>query len=432
MRRSATGWAVGLLIAGSMLEARAADLPTFRAQTIDPEIGKVCYAVATTDVDGDGRPDVVAVANDAVVWYQNPTWQKRDIVRNATEPDNVCLQPHDVDGDGRVDFALGSAWRPTDTKAGGNLAIVTRTGAPEGTWRLVPIGSEPTLHRVRWGHVLAQGTQLVAAPLQGRDTRGPDWGAGAGSRIIAWSIPARPFDEPWTPTTIGESLHAVHNIAILEQPQPYLPRGRGDGPAPLSSSPLLAASWEGVFLYQRRDDATWAVDQLGSGDQATRPNRGTSEVRPGRLRDGSAFLAAIEPWHGSKFVAYSHPEPPDGRTPAMVRQVVDESLAWGHAVACVDLDGDGDDEVLIGQRDPNPRAEPGRRGPGIILYDPKPRKGEGSDPITFDRRWVDEGGVAVEDLVAADLNGDGRPEIIAGGRATHNVRIYWNEGTPRL
>ena len=33
--------------------------------------------------------------------------------------------------------------------------------------------------------------------------------------------------------------------------------------------------------------------------------------------------------------------------------------------------------------------------------------------------------IAVEDLSIADLNGDKRPEIIAVGRATQNIRIYW-------
>jgi hypothetical protein len=36
--------------------------------------------------------------------------------------------------------------------------------------------------------------------------------------------------------------------------------------------------------------------------------------------------------------------------------------------------------------------------------------------------------VATEDLAAADLDGDGRVDVVAVGRATHNVRIYWNEG----
>ena len=40
---------------------------------------------------------------------------------------------------------------------------------------------------------------------------------------------------------------------------------------------------------------------------------------------------------------------------------------------------------------------------------------------------VDPGGVAVEDLAAGDLNGDGKIDIVAVGRATLNVRVYWNE-----
>ena len=28
----------------------------------------------------------------------------------------------------------------------------------------------------------------------------------------------------------------------------------------------------------------------------------------------------------------------------------------------------------------------------------------------------------------ADLDGDGRIDLVAVGRQTHNIRIYWNEG----
>jgi hypothetical protein len=43
---------------------------------------------------------------------------------------------------------------------------------------------------------------------------------------------------------------------------------------------------------------------------------------------------------------------------------------------------------------------------------------------------IDAGGMAAEDLTVADLDADGRPDIIASGRRTANVRIYWNR-TPR-
>ena len=33
-------------------------------------------------------------------------------------------------------------------------------------------------------------------------------------------------------------------------------------------------------------------------------------------------------------------------------------------------------------------------------------------------------------LAIADLDGDGRPDIAASGRATHNVKLYFND-TPR-
>ena len=38
----------------------------------------------------------------------------------------------------------------------------------------------------------------------------------------------------------------------------------------------------------------------------------------------------------------------------------------------------------------------------------------------------DENTMACEDLVLADLDGDGKLDIIAAGRATKNVKIYWN------
>ncbi|MBV8554599.1 MAG: VCBS repeat-containing protein, partial [Planctomycetaceae bacterium] len=110
MRRTiATALALAGLAVPAAPPSLAAAFPTFSTQEIDPHVGDVCYSVTTADVNGDRKPDVVAVTEEAVVWFANPTWEKHVIIRGATQRDNVCIQAHDIDGDGRVDFALGAA-----------------------------------------------------------------------------------------------------------------------------------------------------------------------------------------------------------------------------------------------------------------------------------------------------------------------------------
>ena len=160
--------------------AAAADFPRFQTQEIDPHAGEVCYAVTVADVNGDQKPDVVAVTEDAVVWYENPSWRKHDIIRKATARDNVCIQPHDIDGDGRVDFALGAGWRPTDTKNPSTLQWLGRDA--EGRWQVHPIRfDEPTLHRLRWGDVKGTGQEAAGRrPVAGPRDQGPELGGRAG------------------------------------------------------------------------------------------------------------------------------------------------------------------------------------------------------------------------------------------------------------
>ena len=43
----------------------------------------------------------------------------------------------------------------------------------------------------------------------------------------------------------------------------------------------------------------------------------------------------------------------------------------------------------------------------------------------WERHLLDAGGVAVEDALVADLDGNGLQDIVAVGRATGNARIYW-------
>jgi hypothetical protein len=396
-----------VLLAVSPWPSLAIDFPRFVAQEIDPHVGNVCYAATAADVDGDGKLDVVAVSEDAVVWYQNPSWRRHDIIRGVTEKDNVCIQPHDIDGDGRIDFALGAGWRPPDTARASTLQWLGRD--KDGKWQVHPIRfDEPTLHRLRWGDVKGTGKkQLVVAPLQGRGTKGPNWGEGQGVRVLVYDVPPDPAKDAWPVEVADNSLHTIHNLQIVS----FNNENRDD---------ILLASWEGVYLLHRRDRG-WSRAKLGAGNQEANPSRGASEVKLGHLASGRPFIATIEPWHGFQAVVYT---PGNSSSGIWDRQVIAEPLQWGHAVWCVNLDADKDDELIIGQRDPNRAGAPGPRGPGVFVFDIQP----GTSPPSFTRHTIDDGGMACEDALAADLDGDGRNDIIAGGRATHNVKIYWNRG----
>jgi hypothetical protein len=181
---------------------------------------------------------------------------------------------------------------------------------------------------------------------------------------------------------------------------------------------VLTASYEGVSLLARAD-GKWSRRHIGAGDQSNpKGNRGASEIKRGTLKNGRHFLATIEPWHGNKVVVYTPPAEPAG---LWERHVLDDKLLWGHAVWCADLDGDGGDELIIGVRDVLSKAS--GENSGVRIF-----KAADENGTKWERHLLDEGGVRVEDLAADDLDGDGRIDIVAVGRQSHNARIYWNKG----
>ena len=91
------------------------DRSYFQPQTIDSNVS-IGYGLALGDVDGDKQIDILLADKKQFVWYRNGDWKKFVMAENLTENDNVCIAAEDIDGDGRVEVAVGAQWNPAETK----------------------------------------------------------------------------------------------------------------------------------------------------------------------------------------------------------------------------------------------------------------------------------------------------------------------------
>ncbi len=376
------------LLAASRCVA-AEEFPTFKAVTIDPAVGKVCYSVTLADVDADGDEDIVALTENRVIWYEQPSWAPHVILQDQTPADNVCIAAHDIDGDGKVDFAIGAGWTKT-----GTLHWIRRTDDPNALWKVAAVGEETNVHRMRWADVLGKGSpQLVISPLNASQ--------GNGVRLLAFEIPKDPVAERWPGTVLNSELNRMHNHFHVDFDN--------DG-----TVDTITASREGVSLV-RRSGNEWQMIRLGDGitGAATPDLNGAGEVRMGTLKGGRRFLTSVEPMHGDHLAVYLEPQT-SGES--WERHVIDKGFRRGHALGIADFDGDGSDDIVFGHSDTPEKF-------GVNVY-----SSADGQPERWNKHVLDEGGMATEDLAVGDLTGDGRPDIVAGGRGTHNVKLYINGG----
>ena len=388
---------LSLLAFGLPLATANAAAPTFKAVDVDTKI-EIGYGVTTADVNGDKKPDILLADKNQIVWYENPGWQKHVIAEKLTPLDHVCIAAADIDGDGKCEIAVGAGWNPGDTVNSGALFYLVPPADRTQKWEPIKLPHEPTIHRIRWVKNPSGKFDLVSVPLHGRGNK-PATGEGDGVKILALKMPPNPKD-PWITELLDDKLHKTHNF------DPWVtPRG----------TLLLTASKEGVFGLERLRGIARST-QFSDTESG-----GAGEVRHGSLPDSLPFFTTVEPMHGTNLIVYTRPATFAGvRLKLWTRHVLDSSLVDGHALACGNLDGNPGDEIVVGWR------AMGKKDAkvGIKLF-----TATGKDGSAWTSTLVDDNTMACEDLCLADLDGDGRLDIIAAGRATKNVKVYFNQGT---
>jgi hypothetical protein len=192
--------------------------------------------------------------------------------------------------------------------------------------------------------------------------------------------------KPRLANKVDTTMHMTHNFELVVDP------AFGD------QEFMLVAGAEGYVAATASGESMKVIDSALS--------KGAGEVR--RYPIAERAFVGIEPMHGTDVVIYrSAGESKWGK------EVIDTTLNQGHALAAGNLCGSDTPEIVAGWRGPD-----ANKRVGIKIY------------LKTDDGWqtqlVDDNQVACEDLKLADLDGDGRLDIIGAGRATKNVVVYWN------
>jgi hypothetical protein len=220
--------------------------------------------------------------------------------------------------------------------------------------------------------------------------------------------------QEWHATTVNDSdFRLIHDVVV----------GKFGATSDPQLDQFLLASAEGLS-WLRVDDGLWRATLLGRGhpEPVGGVFTGTGNVAAGSVADDHfAYIAAVEPFHGSHVVVYTK-DCAAGPTGPWQRRVLDVlgepnqiGEATGHHVVTADFDRDGDDEFLVGFRGPPPAQ-------GVYYYDlVDVAHGE------FARTQVTDASAST--IAVADFDGDGRLDFAI---TAHHTPGSWPAGQPQV
>lgn len=328
----------------------------FRHEIIDPDPpGAELDLCLPADLDGDGRIDILIGGKQGdpnLFWYRNPDWTRFAL---ATSPNlEAGGAMVDLTGNGRLDLFCGEQYN------GNRLWWFENPDDPTGLWPRHLICSEYyKYHDQAVGDLDGDGRPELVFCSQRAGVLG------------YYQIPPDPRVEPWPVeyrTIVAEGMHDVEGLVVVDID--------GDGVNELLAGPRIF----------RREGGRWAMHPFAPGFSMTRVAVGDLDG-DGRLEivlaEGETFPARLAVCHAPDY------------EPRMLR----EDLFHAHSLALADFDGSGRLDIFVAEmglgRNDNARG---------FIY-----RNDGRGGFAEEQIW---NGVPTHESKAADLTGNGRPDII--------------------
>ncbi len=345
--------------------------------------------VSTMDMNGDGLPDILSGA----YWYQNPgpnggEWTRHQYREAGTTGEFVsdCGEwAIDVNHDGLPDVVTagwmtnGVFWWENPGKVGGEWKkhFITNSYDTEGGWMADINGDgKPDLIFAHYGHM------------------GILWIDFSGS-------------EP-----------KVHHVGVRAQD------GHGTGVADIDGDGKMdILTPTGWFRQIDADKDQWEWHGDWQMDDAGFPIIGYDVNGDGKTD--------IIYGHGHSYGLYwleQKSDPKAGGAERWIKHTIDESYSQIHALKLMDIDGDGQPELITGKRYRGHSGnDPGSYDPLVVYYYKIDRK-----TATFTRYPISVNGTAGAgtQFITQDMDGDGDIDIVTAGKT--GVHFFENMAISRV